>query len=138
MGHIGDSELNVCRVLNSARNEAAHSLDGISEKWRAELIMVASGKTASRIDSDRPLSLGEALPEIIALIAAPYLHLKFQSRLKAFREDNKRRWLELMKEKLRAHPELIHAPADDPRAISTARDVDLIIARELATSTRLP
>jgi len=127
MGLIGDEELAICRVLNSARNALAHNLEPLPQKWKVELERLTFGSKHERNGQKNDLSA--ILLELFIMIAAPWLYVRHYHRMKNLREQHKDHWLEIMKKKLRENPELLKLDVKDPNFLAATEEVDIEIAK---------
>ena len=141
MGLIGDKELAICRVLNSARNATAHSLEPLPEKWKIELERLAFGPRRKREAQKKDITA--TLHELIACIAAPWLYIRYHDNLRKLYEQNQHklqeqhaeRWQKIMKRKLGEKPELLALDFHDPEWAAAAVEVELELANELRSFT---
>ena len=132
LGLIGNDELAVCRVLNSARNSIAHGLEPLPEKWVIEIQRLACRRAPGRGTAERTRRLDGALKELITQLAAPWLYVRFQTKRRTMKDLHAKRWKEIMVEKLAAYPDLQAVAGDDTLRDRLCRQVDLDLAKELA------
>jgi hypothetical protein len=71
LGLIGERKMSVCRVLNSARNSAAHGLEPIADKWRIEIMRLGCGVGAN---APEPKTLHDALLNLLSRMGGPWLY----------------------------------------------------------------
>ena len=131
MNLIGEDELRICRVLNSARNAVAHSLEPLSEKWRVEVFRLAFGHSKVENEVSEAEIWRKALVELIIYVAAPWLYAAFQSKHSALRKQHKNRWMELMAEQLQTVPDLNAVVDNATEHKRLAEEVDLLLVKEL-------
>jgi hypothetical protein len=109
-GLIGDREMNVCRVLNSARNCAAHGLEPLPDKGRVEIMRLGCRAEAS---GSEPKDLREALHNLVTRMAGPWLYARVGRAKVEILDQHRQRWIELAEERLSklADPERVIADA---------------------------
>jgi hypothetical protein len=112
LGLIGDRELNLCRVLNSARNSAAHGLEPLPQKWRVEIMRLGCRADAGGLE---PKDLREALLNLVTIMAGPWLYAKVGKARVEIIDQHRQRWIEMAEERLRkfADPERLIADAEE-------------------------
>lgn len=141
MGLIGDKELAICRVLNSARNATAHGLEPLPEKWKIELERLAFGPRRKREAQKKGITA--TLRVLITRIAAPWLYIRYHHNLQKLQEQNRQklqeqhaeRWQKIMTRKLGEKPELLALDIHDPKWQAAADEVELELANELRSFT---
>jgi hypothetical protein len=134
MGLIGDEELAICRVLNSARNAMAHALEPLPEKWKVELKRLAFGSQRKRNGQKKDMAI--TLKALINRINAPWLYARYKhKRQKLWEQQHAERWQKIMRRKLREKPELLTLDVHDPIFQAVAEEVDLELAKEWRGST---
>jgi hypothetical protein len=134
MGLIGDKELAICHVLNSARNAMAHALEPLPEKWKVELERLAFGSQRKRDGQKKDMAV--TLEALITRIAAPWLYARHNHKLQKLREQHAKRWQEIMERKLREKPELLTLDVHDLNFQAVAEEVELELAKEWRGSTK--
>jgi hypothetical protein len=102
LGLIGDVEMNVCRVLNSARNNAAHGLEPLPDKWRTEIMRIGGG---SGVNKDNPKDLHTALVGLVTRLAGPWLYARVGKAKTDLLDQHRQRWIELAAERLENLPD---------------------------------
>jgi hypothetical protein len=129
LGLIEQREINICKVLNSARNAIAHTLEPLPEKWRKEMVRLAYG-SGSGIRWKKGISkdLNKTLRVLLAIISSRLLQARFQTHLTILRKDHRDRWKSLWVEKMLANMDLFGNPEAEKKL---AYEVDLLIATEL-------
>ena len=129
LGLIRERELNICGVLNKARNAMAHTLEPLQEKSRKEMERLAYGKGSGLTwKKDVSKDLNQVLRVLMAYLAAPLLQAKFRTHLQKLRNDHRERWHSLWVEKMLANMDGFGDSATEEKL---AQEVDLIIAKEL-------
>jgi hypothetical protein len=130
---IGDSELNICRVLGSARNQVAHKLELLEPKWRVEILRLAAPSVDPSDQS--PSNFRKALRELIGSLALPWLRTRVQVARRDLIEANQDLWHKIGREHIRALPEPLAPFYDDEVRRRLLRDLDDAFAAELAALT---
>ena len=129
LGLIEQREINICKVLNSARNAIAHTLEPLPEKWRKEMVRLAYGSGSGiRWKKDIFKDLNKTLRVLLAIISSRLLQARFQTHLTRLRKNQGDRWKSLWTEKMLANMDLFGNPEAEERL---AYEVDLVIAKEL-------
>lgn len=131
MGLIASEELEVCRVLNSVRNCVAHGLEPLPDKWRTEILRLAAW---GRSPTSSPPLFDEALIRLVAHVAGPWLYARFHSAKKHAADQHRTRWMELMTERLKMHPNLESLLQNEEERKRLALDVEAALGKELLTS----
>jgi hypothetical protein len=129
LGLIERREVNICKVLNSARNAIAHTLEPLPDKWRNEMERLAYGR-ASGIRWKKGVSkdLNQILRVLLALISSRLLQAKFKTHLNKLRREHGEQWKSLWVEKMLASMELFGNEEEEARL---AYEVDLAISKEV-------
>ena len=129
LGLIERREVNICKVLNSARNAIAHTLEPLPDKWRNEMERLAYGR-ASGIRWKKGVSkdLNQILRVLLALISSRLLQAKFKTHLNKLRREHGEQWKSLWVEKMLSSMELFGNEEEEARL---AYEVDLAIAKEV-------
>jgi len=128
LGLIEQREVNICKVLNSARNAIAHNLEPLPDKWRKEMERLAYGRGSGiRWKKDVSKDLNQILRVLLALISSRLLQARFQTNLNKLRKEHGERWKSLWVEKMLANMDLFGTPEEE----RLAYEVDLAIAKEL-------
>ncbi|MDR3631329.1 MAG: hypothetical protein P4L42_13445 [Desulfocapsaceae bacterium] len=130
LGLISDREFNICRVLNSARNSAAHGMGPLQEKWRIEIMRLAFGQNASSRATE-PSALQDALYELIISVSAPWIYTKVDSEKKNILEEHSEKFKKLIIERLKQYPNYKKVFQDDKEMITLKKEVEDELAREL-------
>jgi hypothetical protein len=126
---IEQREVNICKVLNSARNAIAHTLDPLPDKWRKEMERLAYGRASGiRWKKGVAKDLNQILRVPLALIASRLLQAKFKTHLGRLRQEHGEQWKSLWVETMLANMELFGNQEEEARL---AEEVDLTIAKEL-------
>jgi hypothetical protein len=130
---IGDEELNVCRVLGSARNQVAHKIEPLAPKWRIELLRLA----APFVDhtDETPANLAKALHELVIQVAAPWLTARVQLARRDLIAANQDLWHQLGRKYIRALPVPLAAFYDRDVRNKLMRDLENEFAAELAAQS---
>jgi hypothetical protein len=124
-GLIGDEELNVCRVLNSARNSAAHGLEPLPNKWRVEIMRLGQSHRSE------PKTLRDALLNVIGRLAGPWLYARVMNAKAALLEGHRERWIALAEERLQQLPDPDKVISDGEEVQKFGAEVSIALSAEL-------
>jgi len=130
LGLIKQREVNICKVLNSARNAIAHTLEPLPDKWRKEMERLAYGRGSGiRWKEGISKELNKTLRVLLALISSRLLQAKFKTHLNKLRQEYGEQWKSRWVEKMLANMELFGNQEEEERL---AYEVDLAIAKDMA------
>jgi hypothetical protein len=134
LGLVEQREVNICKVLNSARNTIAHTLEPLPHKWKNEMERLAYGR-ASGIRWKEGISkdLNKTLRVLLALISSRLLQAKYKTHLNKLRQEHGEQWKSRWVEKMLANMELFGNQEEEERL---AYEVDLAIAKDLEEGQR--
>lgn len=128
-------ELNICKVLNVARNAIAHTLDPLPDKWRKEMERLAyGGGSGIRWKKDVSKNLNQTLRVLLALVCSRLLQVRFRTHLTKLRKVHGERWKSLWVEKILPNMDLFGNIEEEERL---AYEVDLAIVKGLAEKRKL-
>jgi len=132
LGLLNEHQIACCMVLNKARNNIAHSLEPVSEKWKVEMTRLAYGKGSGiKWRGNVPKNLNETLRVLLALISTAWLRARFRVHVLKFREENIERWKDLMTKKAIANLDVFLGKEGPAGEDKLSFEVDLELAREI-------
>lgn len=125
LGLIGDEEFSVCRVLNSARNSAAHSLEDLPNKWRVELTRLGQSR------GSEPTTLRDALLTLVGRLATPWLFARVMDAKAEWLEGHRERWIEMANERLQQLPDPDKVISDEEEIQKLGAEINVALLAEL-------
>ena len=129
LGLLKREEFSICCVLASAKT-AFDRLNALPQKCRAKILHIAYAhfeKEPPKTDSAKPFD--EIIRLLLAILSAPWLQIRFKTKVYDLRRRNGRQWSSLMKKTLWSNPDLLATDANSPENLRAIEQVDLQLLR---------